>query len=325
MTLREFFLRVLARVDTMKSLAQKFLAPIARRAGSRRRLNNVYLNLGGDELALFQSVFAKTFTKSHQTVEDGTWNVNFGSATLTLPLRSGRMWLDWDNAVSIVGHDREIKSTYASLLGSRYRPAVFFDVGANYGTHSLLFLANNVRAISFEPNPKCQDEFATLCKMNGVQAYRVMTAVGDRSGEVEFWVPERDTWLGSVVMSTQEALVAEHEVERLRVKMTTIDEFVSSSGIVPDLMKIDTEGNELNVLRGATETIRGARPLIIFEANQLVDRHELWDSLAGLDNVICDLPFSFETPARLLSESEFVASDGVNFISLPRDHECLKV
>ena len=323
MTLKEFLLRVLAKLPVMKGLAQKTIVYLAKRPGSRRRVNDFYLNLKGDEVALFQSVFAKAFTQGDDVVKDGAWDVDFGSATLKLPLRSGRMWLDWDNAVSITGHDHEVKATYASLLRSRYRPRVFFDVGANYGTHSLLFLANGVRAISFEPNPSCQVEFAELCKLNGVEPEPVGAAVGDRSGEVEYVFPERDTWLGSIVDSTKEELIAEHEVQRLRVEMTTIDEFVSAEGVTPDLIKIDTEGNELNVLHGAAETIRRARPMIIFEANRLADRQELWDALDEHDNVICDLPVSFETKAHALSESDFMTSTGVNFLSLAKEHACV--
>ena len=323
MTAKEFVLRVLAKLPAMKILAQKSIAPLVKRAGPRRRVNDAYLRLRGDEVALFQIVFAKAFTEGNEVIEDGVWDVNFGSAKIKLPLRSGRMWLDWDNAVSIAGHDHEIKTTYASLLSSIYRPKVFFDVGANYGTHSLLFLAHGVRTISFEPNPSCQEEFAELCRLNGLKPETVAVAVGDRSAEVEYWFPERDTWLGSVVTSTQEDLVAEHEVKRMRVEMTTIDEFVSSTGITPDLIKIDTEGSELNVLRGAADTIRRVRPMIIFEANRLVDRHELWKALRSHDNVICDLPVSFETRASPLSETDFMTSTGVNFLSVASEHECV--
>ena len=33
------------------------------------------------------------------------------------------------------------------------KPKIFFDVGANYGTHSFIFQSQGVKAYSFEPNP----------------------------------------------------------------------------------------------------------------------------------------------------------------------------
>ena len=42
------------------------------------------------------------------------------------------------------------------------------------------------------------------------------------------------------------------------VPTTTIDEFCARQGILPDLIKIDVEGAELAVLKGARETIRAA-------------------------------------------------------------------
>jgi hypothetical protein len=58
---------------------------------------------------------------------------------------------DWGLSLLVAGHDVEIKETYRYLLEER-KPKLFFDIGANYGTHSLIFLTHGVRTISFEPN-----------------------------------------------------------------------------------------------------------------------------------------------------------------------------
>ncbi|CAA9891487.1 conserved hypothetical protein [Candidatus Methylobacter favarea] len=76
-----------------------------------------------------------------------------------MPLTSERFWLDWDTAVSITGHDIEIKQTYEALIGSSEPPELFIDIGANYGTHSLLFLVHQIKTITFEPNASCHDFF----------------------------------------------------------------------------------------------------------------------------------------------------------------------
>jgi hypothetical protein len=45
-----------------------------------------------------------------------------------------------------------------------------------------------------------------------------------------------------------------------------LDSYVEANGIAPDLLKIDTEGNELNVLRGALGTIKRHAPVIVLES-----------------------------------------------------------
>ena len=50
-----------------------------------------------------------------------------------------------------------------------------------------------------------------------------------------------------------------------------MDSYVEASGIAPDLLKIDTEGNELNVLRGALGTIKRHAPVIVLESGAASD------------------------------------------------------
>src|SRR5215207_676080 len=133
----------------------------------RESLNRKYLTFTPIEKALFHALYSKAFRDVDATdVAAGTWSVEFLGSSLRMPLTPKRMWLDWDNASGITGHDIEVKSTYEALLRTS-QPRVFFDVGANYGTHSLLFLSQGVEVISFEPNPSCCSVFEEMCELNG--------------------------------------------------------------------------------------------------------------------------------------------------------------
>jgi FkbM family methyltransferase len=291
----------------------------------RNRLNRYVNALSDDERAVFQNLSAKAFTSTESSIGDyATWESEFNGKTVKMPLRNSSMWLDWDNAISIIGHDLEIKRTYERLIRSEYRPNVFFDVGANYGTHSLLFLTQGIRAVSFEPNPECQKEFAVLCDLNGVSPEIVSTAVGDRTGNVEFVFPKQKTWLGTMVDSIKESVLEEQEVERLNVSVITLDNFIAENKLVPDLIKIDTEGSELNVIKGAESTIRSSQPLIIFEANILSDRDQLWNAFDHLGYAVCDLPFDLTTENVQISAEDFRKHLGFNFIALPKAHDRVK-
>src|SRR5437016_329421 len=98
----------------------------------------VYRRLSSAQMNSFHSYFANLFREAHEQVDEGVWTVNFIGKPIQVPLNPHRCWLDWDYAVSILGHDAEIKRTYASLIMSSIAPDLFVDIGANYGTHSLL-------------------------------------------------------------------------------------------------------------------------------------------------------------------------------------------
>src|SRR3954453_3735677 len=125
-----------------RPLESSIVRSIARRNRSRRILNHYYGLLGDPAKSRFHARYAKIFRdQDGGRLAPGDWIVHFSDKVIRLPLRSSSLWLDWDSAISIVGHDIEIKQTYAELVKSDERPALFLDVGANYGTHSILLLS----------------------------------------------------------------------------------------------------------------------------------------------------------------------------------------
>ncbi len=192
--------------------------------------------------------------------------MSFAGKRLLLPLTAERAWQEWDAAVATLGHDLEVKITYANLLRSSRRPRMFFDVGANYGLHSLLFLAHGVPTISFEPNPACHEYPQRVSQLNRWNCNIQAVALSDEEGWAELWFPERDTWMGTTDAAVRDSLAREFPLHSIKVEQTTTDAFVAKHGIHPDLIKIDTEGNEARVLRGSRETLRSFRPLVIFES-----------------------------------------------------------
>jgi len=240
-----------------------------------------------------------------------------------MPLRSERMWLDWDNALSIVGHDVEIKRTYDSCLRSAEPPEVFLDIGANYGLHSVLFLAHGVEAITFEPNPSCHENFREICDRNGLTGRIEGVALGDQPGEVDLAYPERETWLGTIHPGrpgeSNGAPDAGAGLHVQRVPLKTLDDYIGELGGQRVLMKVDTEGSEYGVLSGGTETLEKVRPLIIFEsfADADADRRRMYELLEARGYRIASLPWRSELPSLVLDEAGFIASRAENFIATP--------
>ena len=218
-----------ARTDS-----ERVMRAIAGRVLPRKCLNRLYDGFSDRRRRVFHARFAKIFRDHRPPVAPGTWRVRFAGREVRIPLGRETMWLDWDCALSVLGHDAELKATYAALLASDNPPRCVFDVGANYGVHSLLLLAHGVQVFSFEPNPRCHQFSRRLEIVNDVAFILEATAMGAECGMVELAYPETETWLGTTSTEVASALAAEHELYRVQVPCTTLDAYVdrenSSSG-----------------------------------------------------------------------------------------------
>lgn len=217
---------------------------IVRRMASKKAprwvLNRYYRELSYDAKSLFHSRYSKIFC-SNGALRCGEWMIEFLCRPIRLPLRSSSSWLDWDYALSVLGHDAEIKQTYETLVGSDQRPALFIDVGANYGTHSILFLAAGIPIIAFEPNPECFLQFKMVCGLNGLGGRWERSALGRETAQTDLVYPERETWLGS---TSAEVISKFHpgSVAVIKVPMRMLDDYLPEMPNGELLLKLDVEG-----------------------------------------------------------------------------------
>lgn len=250
-------------------VAQGLVRQAATRQWSRQLLNAWYARLDAPAAArtrsLFYALSAKVFRERDARIEQGVWTVEFAGKRLLLPLTPARTPLDWDTAVSAVGHEVHVKELYRRLLTSG-AVDLFIDVGANYGTHSLLFHTHGVPTVTFEPNRACHDYFREACTMNRFTPRLEAVALGDSEGEVRFSYPVTETWNGSadpdVAATFRGAVVVEV------VPMRTLDSYVDVFSAAPGraVVKIDAEGYEMQILKGADAVLREHRPVVVFES-----------------------------------------------------------
>jgi FkbM family methyltransferase len=312
---------------TGKLLENRFTRPIKRSivrllaagSGTRTVLNRYYDFLGNQGRSRFHSRYAKIFRESKsQAIEAGTWTIEFEGRTIRLPLRPSSWGLDWDNAVSIVGHDIEIKETYAELIRSRERPELFVDVGANYGTHSVLFLSAGVSAMSFEPNPECFSYFEAVCALNGLEGRWEQVAIGDRTGQAELVYPGNETSLGSIAPSVVSGMKQVSECVTAHVPVKRLDDYLSHMHQRKILMKIDVEGSDREVIVGGSQFIKNFKPKIIFESIDVKTRARFFKLLMDRAYTVHLLPWRPSTPWAPLRLEEFVTCTANNFIAIPK-------
>ena len=133
------------------------------------------------------------------------------------------------------------------------------DVGAHAGSvlREMTRVAPSGRHVAWEPLP----EFAARLRKAypGVEVREA--ALSDENGESEFARVLADPgWSGLVHRPTP----ADGRVETITVRTERLDDALPA-GVEPAFIKIDVEGVEERVLRGAVETLRRHRPVIAFE------------------------------------------------------------
>ena len=282
-------------------------------------LNRTYNALSWKQKRYFWRLLGDAFGERTAGTENRYWKVMVGEREIRLPLDADRMWLDWLLAVSFLGHDAEVKQTYLAFLGSKQRPDLFVDVGANYGPNSLIFLVHGVRTISFEPNPACHDYVRECGRLNRVAVDIRNVVVGDSHDTVDLLFAERETWNGSAEPEVQKRLreTAGERLQKVSAAQVTLDEVLASDPASRMLIKIDTEGFEDRVLRGARKILETRKPSVIFEAwPEATVRAELFAILAEVGYAVFPLPWTGNVD-RPLSQGEFENAIGMNFIASP--------
>ena len=171
-------------------------------------------------------------------------------------------------AVYFVGDlDRKISRVISRLVSPG---DTVLDVGANLGlvTMQLSRLVGDRGTVhSFEPNPRMVELLTRTLERNAVRNVKLRAcALGSREEELELKVPVGHAGMASLVRRHQHL----DEVETVRVPVHRLSAVAKEEGFGKvRLMKIDVEGFESEVFRGADEWFSSTPPdYILFESNE---------------------------------------------------------
>ena len=239
---------------------------------------------------------------------DAIVKTRVGDSFYLSPLRVSSYEADW-NLLFSIGHDVEIKNYYLQLIQNS-KPDMFIDIGANYGLHSAIFAAHHIKVHSIEPNPECVSRIRYLNQMNDFKNNVSQFALGSSEGSFCLRWPHGKTWLGEVVDCSQ---VHDEDFSYSNVNVRMFDS-LNLINSYKTLIKIDVEGFEINVLRGAEKSINEWRPKIVFESISADDRSNLYNFFDNLGYEIQTL--DFKRPSIFYTKEEFVQSRKKNFLAL---------
>jgi len=227
----------------MLSLAKSPLAPVL---GQR-------VPLRGPARLLISS-YAKT---RYQPQESVTRVTTVAGDTFDADLSSTLEWQLW----AFGGYEKH----FAELFGHLVRPGErCVDVGANVGVHSVR-LARLVGAdgevIAIEPDPDVAVRTNRNIALNGLANVRVINAAAsEQPGSMQLYRPSPwDTNRARASLLHHPYLTG----VKTMVPVVTVDDVCAGRAV--SLIKIDVEGHEAAVVRGAANTIARCAPSIVFE------------------------------------------------------------
>ena len=136
-----------------------------------------------------------------------------------------------------------------------------FDIGANIGQKSKLFLSLNAKVIAFEPQTKC---IKYLDKINHPNFEFYPLGVGGKNKKKQLHLAnhiEVATFSNKMIDFYTTNSLKWNNIEEVQVKK--LDTLIKEFGL-PNFCKIDTEGYELDIISNLSYTI----PMIEFEFNE---------------------------------------------------------
>lgn len=193
-----------------------------------------------------------------------------------------------------------ITNNLKSLIKSDF---IVYDIGANIGYYTLLFsqIVINGKVIAFEPD---KYNFKYLTKNKKLNDLANVTLIGkgisSDIGESIFYKDintgrtsslEKDTWHPNAT-----------RIQKDNVSITTLDEVSNTYGI-PDLIKCDVEGHEVEVLKGA-EKMLSYTPILMIEVKDF-NRKEVTKILSNYNYKFYNAELSYEQTSSPSTEIKF--------------------
>jgi FkbM family methyltransferase len=168
-----------------------------------------------------------------------------------LSMRERKAILEWSE------HDDKSAAFYSQFISEN---DICFDIGANVGNRTKVFLKIAKNVVAVEPQIYCYQKLEKFFSNHiGKKLHLHNLALGEKPGEAEMFISKVSTlstlsqeWIDSTKKSGR----FEHcdWEEKQKVKISTLDKIIEEHG-KPSFIKIDVEGFELEVLKGLTQPV----------------------------------------------------------------------
>jgi FkbM family methyltransferase len=175
---------------------------------------------------------------------------------------------------------------------------IVFDVGANVGNRTRVFLNIGAKVLAIEPQKEC---YQLLEKRFKKSIEIVRMGVGEKEEMKDFFVASTNTvssfsteWIDSV----KKGRLKDYSWEKpIKIQITTLDRLIKKYGL-PKFIKIDVEGYELEVLRGLTQSV----DVISFEYTVPEQIQKVKDCIEQIERYNSEIECNFSTGESMVLE-----------------------
>ena len=174
----------------------------------------------------------------------------------------------------------------------KLKSGIFLDVGANVGKYSVIIgnqLRENGKVFAFEPEPSNLKALKRNLELNRLTNVNIIPlACSDKKDRLKLYLNEKNSGGHSLI---------EKQTSFIEVDVDTLDNRIEKQKIKKvDMIKIDVEGAEADVLKGAKKILKRYHPRVIFEA---------WDEehLNRIEKVL--IPFKYQI--KKIGEENYLA------------------
>jgi FkbM family methyltransferase len=161
---------------------------------------------------------------------------------------------------------------------------IFIDIGAGFGVYSLLasrIVGHQGKVYAFEPDAAAAEFCQRNLRMNKVFNVDLMRlAISNRTGPRVI-----SNFPGSANQILED--VPSAQSEGTLVEATTLDDFCAKRGLIPNMVKVDVEGHEVEVIEGGMQTLRKSKTALILEVHDRILHDRGIDPAAFIHQTEC--------------------------------------
>lgn len=201
--------------------------------------------------------------------------------------------------VGTIANDQLATTLITKICGSH---KTFVDVGAHIGSiiARVRYKDPSIKIIAIEAIPEKVQNLRRRFPFVDLHG----CAAGETSGDISFFVDTRRSGYSSLAKPIGSDKGSKLEI---RVPIEKLDNLVKAVDV--DAIKIDVEGAELGVLRGAVDILRKCRPVVMFESAPTGD-NGLGYTKVEMMNFMNSLDFAVIVPNRLAHEDDGLTAVG---------------